>query len=332
MKDINKTFQEQFLEASSDIHLATRFWNRHNPKPFDLLNNFQYYQLRERLFALLQECRKIDSAAFDRIHKGHPYYFIGIASYLLDDFQTAIYFFDAAVTEDMNSGAHPITDPRPSTRFLMLEGAEIRQGAKVITELTEAKIDRILTHYNTQITKHASIPQLTKDALRIDFIVPCLTNVSNPGLRTLVTALITYCIEWDFRNQHFDYGVKSGTSEPFFSHLFRGCLLFESLLLHNRMHRPTGKNLGAILNESIIRQELNTRPIIGKGGDILHDVFVELNTYNNTIDEAIKITYMTRNTLGHNLGWDTCITQEQYQNLYLITASSCLHVIACLWK
>jgi len=173
---------------------------------------------------------------------------------------------------------------------------------------------------------------LTKDLLRTEFIVPCLTNTSNSGLRTLVTAFITFCIEWDFRNEHFEYGVKSGTSEPFFSHLFRGCLLFESLLIHNRMFQPIGKNLGAILNEPRIRQELNITPIIGKGGDILDDVFAVLQTYNNTLEETIKITYMTRNTLGHNLGWDGSITQEQYRRLYLIIASSCLHVIACLWK
>ena len=98
------------------------------------------------------------------------------------------------------------------------------------------------------------------------------------------------------------------------------------------MFQPIGKNLGAILNEPRIRHELNITPIIGKGGDILDDVFAVLQTYNNTLEETIKITYMTRNTLGHNLGWDGSITQEQYRRLYLIIASSCLHVIACLWK
>src|SRR5258706_2748637 len=219
-------FKAQYLEAANNVDKVTRFWNTFNPDPIGLLNNRQFLHLRDRLFELLRACKGIDSAAFSKIHKGHPYYFIGITSYLLDDFQTAIYFFDAAVTEDLNAGAHPTANPKPSTRFLMLEGTEKGQGAKIITEITEAKIDRVLNYYQTQITKHTSIRQLTKDILRTEFIVPCLINTSNSGLRTLVTALITFCVEWDFRNQHFEYGVKSGTSEPFFSHLFRGCLLF----------------------------------------------------------------------------------------------------------
>ena len=65
--------------------------------------------------------------------------------------------------------------------------------------------------------------------LRDDFNSYILSNKDDPGLRTLLTTFITFVVEWDFRNEHFDYGVGKGTSEPFFLHL-----------AHYAPHRPIG--------------------------------------------------------------------------------------------
>ena len=89
--------------------------------------------------------------------------------------------------------------------------------------------------------------------------------------------------------------------------------------------------LGKILKEQKIVDVLKIDAIDG-GNFALKDIFEKLQCFDNSISEAIQISYMARNTLGHNLGWNTSINQNQYQELYLIIASSCLHVIACLWK
>ena len=225
-------FKDLYLEAANNKASATRFWNKYNndPRPAVLLNNHQYLELRNRLFDLLTACKRIDADAFIKIHKGHPYYFIGISSYLLDDYQTATYFFDAAVTEDLSSGSDPENNPSPSTRFLMLQGEPDDQAAKQITQFAQAQVESVLEHYDKHIKKDPSIPQLTLDHLRKNFICYSLRATDEPGLRSLVTVFITYCTEWDFRKDHFEYGVAKGTAEPFFLHLFRGCILFESLL------------------------------------------------------------------------------------------------------
>ena len=324
-------FKTRYLEAANNVESATGFWNTYNNDPIGLLRNRQFLLLRDRLFGLLRACKSIDAETFTKIHKGHPYYFIGIASYLLDDYQTAIYFFDAAVTEDINAGADPIDNPTPSTRFLMLEGEANYQAAKELTKFAQTKVERALEHYHSKITKNPGISNLTLDELRKDFICYALTAKDKPGLRTLVTSFITYCIEWDFRNEHFEYEVGTGTSEPFFLHLFKGCVLLESLLKHNRSITPENNMLGKILKEEKILDALKIEAIDG-GNFVLDDIFEKLQRFDNSISEAIQISYMARNTLGHSLGWNTNINQNQYQELYLIIASSCLHVIACLWK
>lgn len=330
---VDSSFLERYLDAANDYEKVTAFWNTYNPNPIDLLNSRQYWALRTRLFELLDSCKKLDIDAFNKIHKGHPYYFIGISSFLMDDYQTAVYFFDAAVTEDRNAGAEPKSSPTPSTKFLMLEGEIGGQTAKPLTAIAKAKVERALEYYQSNVSKTTDTPSLDLDKIRNNFIYYALTANEKPGLRTLATVFITYLIEWDFRKDHFEYGVKQGTSEPFFSHLFRGCLLFESLLKQKPGDSPKGTNLGNVLTEKEIRTSLKIG-LIRMGTFTLSDVYRELNEITSpvAIDQVIQITYMTRNTLGHNLGWESHISHEQYQKLYFVIAAACLHVIACLWK
>lgn len=329
---VDSSFLERYLDAANDYGKVTAFWNRYNPNSLDLLNSGQHWILRARLFELLDFCKKLNGEAFNKIHKGHPYYFIGISSFLMDDFQTAVYFFDAAVTEDINAGAEPKSNPRPSTKFLMLEGEMDGQAAKPLTALAKEKVKRALEYYQSNVRKASDTPSLDLEIIRNNFIYYALTANNKPGLRTLATVFITFLIEWDFRKDHFEYGVKQGTSEPFFSHLFRGCLLFESLLKHKPGASPNGINLGDILKDSKFQTSLRINPI-STGKFKLDEVYKKLNEYTDTvtIDQVIQITYMTRNTLGHNFGWDSNISHEQYQKLYFAIAAACLHVIACLW-
>jgi tetratricopeptide (TPR) repeat protein len=326
-------FKSQYLATANGSQSAIDFWNTYNENPHELIRNRQYLALRDRLFGLLRACKSIDVTAFTKIPKGHPYYFIGISSYLLDDFQTAIYFFDAAVTEDLKAGVEPKTNPSPATRFLMLDGESDKQAAKKLTQDAQVKVDRALKYYVNDLTKDASIRILNLNDLCNDFIYYALITTGKPGLRTLVTAFITFCIEWDFRNQHFDYGVGKGTSEPFFLHLFRGCVLFESLVKLNPTNKPTKNTLVPMLNDLCSVLKIDEIKGKGKGQAYeLRDLFDELQKYKKTISEAVKITAIARNTIGHDLGWNININQDQYRELYLIIAASCLHAIACLWK
>lgn len=334
--NLPENFKADYLAAANNISLVTDFWNKYNNNPLKWIKEGQYWLVRDYFFRLLMKCKTIDANAFMNIHKGHPFYFIGITSFLMEDFQTAVYFFDASMTEDFNAGADPKDKAKPSTRFLMMEGEIEGHAAQPLAAVAKAQVERALNEYLKLKLKSGRELKLGIEDVRNNFIYHSIIANKQPGLRTLATAFISYFIEWDFRNRHFEYGVQQGSSEPFFSHLFRGCVLFESLLKNNpSILIDANTRLNGMLNQKDIRAALNTSPIQGKGGGnvfILEDIFEELRKFTNMIDQAVKITYITRNALGHNLGWDSPINQEQYQKLYFIIATSCLHVIACLWK
>src|ERR1700747_652520 len=50
---------------------------------------------------LLSEIKRLAPSEYEQTPKGTPFYFLGIAAFLSDDFQTAIFLFDAAVSEDL---------------------------------------------------------------------------------------------------------------------------------------------------------------------------------------------------------------------------------------
>jgi len=325
--------KDEYKNAASDPELATKFWNKNNPVPRELLNLGLYHTLREHLFTLLRLCKDIDPVAYDIIHKGHPFFFIGISSFRLRDYQTAISFFDAALSEDLE-----IEDSkeRPTDLFFLLKGDNPKNAAQIDTKLVQLEVNRSINKYNELISQNNNIKKFDIDKLRDNFISYVLENYNDPGLRTLLTTFITFIAEWEFRDSNFELGIKKGTAEPLFMHLFRGCLLFESLLLRNPKHKPGHKK------EDLFNLIDNYRECMGlkKDWKLIHHkeefkplekLLIHMNEFRDTIDYSILISYWLRNNLGHNIGWKDTIDREAYNKLYLFVSSACLHVINCLW-
>lgn len=329
-------FKDRYHEASENVNLATSFWNTYNPNPIELLMGQKYHELRERMFRLLRTCKKIDQTAYDKIHKGHPYFFIGITSYRLGDYQTAISFFDAALSEELKIQDGEI---RQTQMFFLLMGEQLNNAARQETLYVQTKVERSIDHYNNVISKNQDIPQITIQDLRDIFINYILNKKDDPGLRTLLTAFLTFIVEWDSRNEHFDLGVREGTSEPLFQHLFRGCVLFESLLKRNPHPKPNHddqkKNLGKLITfyQDEIKVKLPGNFSSKKTGiSELGDLLTLLKNQTTSIENSVLISFWLRNILGHSLAWEDRIDQVSYHNLYFQVTTACLHVINTLWR
>lgn len=315
-----------FREAADNPEKATRFWQPLTNLPINWINSGNYSQARDTILLLLHKCKDLDSESFTKIHKGNPYYYLAIATYLMKDAQTATFLFDAAVSEDLRTGADAETNPRPSTRFLALDTENPEQAALQLTLDTRAKVERSITLYNSLPGRCSTIPDLTIPSLRKKFLYPALSS-KYMGWRTLATTFISFFIEWDFRNEFFDIQPKLGTSEPFYLHLFKGCVLFESLLKESPL-KPRGGDLGKVLGE--LHDELGISPHLKISGT-LKQIFKALVTADSKIETAIVFTGRVRNTTGHKLSWDEPINQSQYQRFFEMIASSCLHAINCLY-
>lgn len=312
--------------AAGDPSYANQFWERFGYKlNFDTHN---YSLAKQEIIYILHQCSDIDRDAYVKCHKGTPYYWLGTAAYLQNDYQTATFFFDAAVSEDLRIDAHPINNPTPAIYFLTLEGEQPLQAAQQLVQDAQEKVKRASDFYNGLVGKAPGISDLTVEEIRKKFLIPGLDQ-NKPGWRTLVSAFITYFIEWESRNEFYDIRPGGGTSEPFFLHLFKGCVLFESLLRINPKRTPKGHNLGGLLDN--LSTELGIAPHPNIGGITFPELIANLESSDNRIETAILNSGRVRNTVGHDLGWVAPMDKVEYQQLYLMIASSCLHVINCLY-
>ena len=333
-------FRRLYYQAADDPKVATIFWNTVGDKVLGFLERGEYYELNTLMKSLLYYCRNYDEGAFTRIHKGNPYYFIAITSYVLGDIEAAIYFFDAALSEDLRPEVipptHPITNPSPATRFLMLQGDSERQTGQSLTKNTESHVRRAIRKYNDAcVVQGPGERQINFDDFQQNFLAPSLLS-SGVGSRTLVTALITYCLEWDIRNSYHDLGVRHGTAEPFLLNLFKGCLLFESLL---RFATARGDDKSALFK--LIQ---NAQRSLGFGLNEFESLpkptaFADLVSYSvkgNYLPDrplltCIVLTYGLRNKLGHNLAINSPLDKMDYQSAHFTIFIACLHVINKFW-
>ena len=303
-------------------------------------NSFQYaHQLYAGNYSatlnsgidLLNRCRAIDLDAYQEIHKGSAFYWIGMAAFLIHDYQTAVFFFDAAVSEDLRRGHHPLDRPSPALHFIQVHGEVEEQAARPLVMDTQARIERVLDAYNALEDRPPGQVDMSIESVRNVFLTPAVSP-GNQHLRSLATALISFLLEWDYRNTYLDLRVEAGTAEPFFIHLFKGCLLFESLLKANPLDPPPEER--GTLNQ--VLQYLHERLGIPHDNPIgnadFPSIVADIENQPRDIPSSILVTGRVRNSVGHNLGWDIVMTNEQYQELFMRIALSIVHAIASLYQ
>lgn len=287
------------------------------------LNNQQFLQVHERTIPLLQKLKQLDPDAYARIHKGVPFYFTAISSFVLRNYAEAVYFFDAAVSEDLQNDPGERT---PAIMFLEIDGDPKNQAARQLSRIAEKKLQVFVDQYNLlPAAIPTSIPEIRRKFLSRAW-------GDRQEWRTLATSLISFLLEWEYLADLQSIRIADGTREPFFTHLFKGCVLFESLLKANPNVEVPESQLGKILHKNTgVRNRLGIHGNIDTAGPTFSDVLAGLPNAVNSIESDLEITARLRNTIGHNIGWTTPMTSDQYVQLVGKVMNTILHTISGLY-
>jgi hypothetical protein len=307
----------------------------------DFFGRFEYFDPQNPLVTLvrgeqlLSKCHNLDRGAYEELHKGTPFYWLTWAAYTVHDYETAAFYIDAAVSEDLRSvdraGDDRATASSPALLFFLVDNSSNAQALQQIVEVLRGKFDTAINDYSM---RPGAYP-LTFADVQSSLLRRAVLK-GKEHLRTLVTALISYLLEWDHRSDLLKLRTEQGTAEPFYIHLFKGCVLFESLLKANDENPPAPGNdmLGRLLTQ--LQPDLGfgaTHPIYQ---DITRSDFPTIvnnfKTDDDSLHTAVVRTAQIRNTTGHNLGWQVSLSVPEYNKLAAYVASSCLHAIACLYK
>jgi hypothetical protein len=279
--------------------------------------------------ALLEKCKEVAPNDYAKLHKGTPFYWPARAAFQVHDYETAAFYIDAAVSDDLRAaddrGKDRSTVSTPAILFFLIDESVPEQASMDLVKILRSRIESTIAQYNKRPGAHPK--RLTFSNIRDSFLRPATTKDSE-HLRTLVTAFTSFILEWEQRSRLVELRTEPGTAEPFFLHLFKGCVLFESLL---RAKDSKSRNkLDDVLSELHSKLGFTTPPKIGRSD--FQTIANALTTDNDSILSAIKQTGRIRNATGHNLGWAISLKGHQYNRLANAVASSSLHALACLYR
>ncbi|MCD4752079.1 MAG: hypothetical protein K8R40_03300 [Anaerolineaceae bacterium] len=315
-----------------------------NHLPVNVLRSYHRYpESVESGIKLMDEIHKIDSEFYEALHKGTPYYWIACSAFQSHDYDTATYFFNAAAEEDIRDGAqinmddkNVITGTSPALSFMMLDVNNKNQAAIKLTEEVHKSFITCIEKYNDL---QGCDSDLSLIKIQLDFILRSIKPKETEGSESqkslnwqpLVTSMIAFLLEWNYKASYINLYPETGNYFPFFSHLFKGCVLFESLLKMNPSIEFTQSSLGDILNgNDEVKEALGITSSLRPHSRGFDGLLADLSE-NFSIQEAMGKALKIRNTTGHNLAWNTEMSQDQYNQLAGMVFSSCLHVIAKLY-
>lgn len=278
----------------------------------------------------LKEIRDWDQTKYDYIHKGTPYYFAGVLAFDIEDFDRAVFYFDAALSEDIKNKPETNVFHWTNSAAYGLYTLNDRYGNEIVdhpVSIIKTMLEESITKYNNDFSSNLSLSDLITK-----FIKP---NLKTSGYRVIIPSLYTFISEHDQRKTQVKIrSTEGGTQEPFIVHLFKGCLLYESLLKQifpQHLHQELGKLLNIVQTD--IGYCLTNKDLIGQTAQYSKDlkgvvtgVLPHLDGATST-DRSITVTYRVRNISCHNIVWQEQFTPEIYEILYNSILMSILDLI-----
>lgn len=314
--NIKEALKEYKGLDAGDLSACDDFFGRWCPgntldstdRPFERFSDY------ENLLVILNEC---DSDKYKRLHKGTPFYFMCWLAFDMKNYEKALFYLDAGISEDIKNQESVWRD-RPGSYILFLNIPD-RQVAKRVVEKLIKTLDNEIARFNS-INKSC----ITKESIVEKFVKNLIQN--NKGNRTIVTAFYTFLLE--FEDRHTDLLLRSeegGSIEPFLTHLFKGGLIFESIL-KNVYPKYAFKTLGNI--SSGIKDDTDFGFTVSTTAFSISEILAEINKQPNGIEIAFNTTAKIRNTTGHNLVWgDNFNDPENYKKLYEQQVNAILYLI-----
>lgn len=268
-----------------------------------------------KIYIELLKWLKIDlKDKYNKIHKGTPYFFIGWNSFLIKNYESAIFYLDAAITEDKINHGKETTLKSGAALFFMLD----------------SEYDPPFEKYNSSKLEDIIIPELTRfnnlgtNQLEIEDFKNFVQEIIFEKFTSIITTLYTFILEKESIIDMIHLkSIYGGTIEPMILHLFKGALIFETLLkkyhfkdLSLKYGPKNVNNIGGILQKSEITSFYNF-VFTNCSEASIKNIFKYIKDHDDdSIETAFHSTCRVRNTTSHKLNWDEDFSVENYEIVF----------------
>jgi len=262
---------------------------------------------------VLSQIKRVAPQRYAVMHKGTPFYMMGWLAYEMKDYESGVFYMDAALSEDIhNAGLQWMTLPAAS--FLFLDVTNLSASAHEITLQVRNEVVLQLERFS-----QASGQPLDANTLVNQFFKP---HAMDSAYRSILTSILTFLLEGkDLRLNLELRSSYGGTLEPFLTHLFKGGLIFESLLKrkYGTNERYTlGSYLTSAKTDLQLSRQIYKRKNLYQNPYQFEEMPSLLQKWQNEDfqERTIATAYAVRNTAGHDLAWQVIFTDELYLRLF----------------
>lgn len=294
----------------------------------DLTNINRPYERFHAYELLLEILSSHNRIRYEHIHKGTPFYFMGWTAFQTENYEKGIYYFDQAIAEDIRkSESADITVIRnnPAVKSLLLDPQNL-PGIVVALELRR-EMDDAFSRFN-----QGSGLAMDANSFVSGFVIGS-GNYLDSTFRTIVTSIYSFILEYHTLVTSLQLrSIGGGSLEPFFLHLFKGCLLLESIL---KLRCPRNiTTLYPAISHLNSRLQLNMSDLRGGTLDeVVQHVKTLRGRRENFQNLSFAAAYGVRNTTGHNLMWSDIFGNNSatYQNFFSLIMNAILWAVYKLW-
>lgn len=260
---------------------------------------------------LLDQIKRVAPERYSIMHKGTPFYLMGWLAYEMRNYEKGVFYMDAALSEDVHNDSIGWVC-LPAAAFIFLNDKHPNAAANEITTQARREVQSHLMRFSSESGLGLDI-----DVLVNKFFKPYAKDLAH---RSIITSLLTFLKEG---KDHLQLQMRlrshhGGSLEPFLTHLFKGGLIFESLLKRKYGAAVSRKILGKYLEVAQSDLALSNKIYRNKNEYDFQEIPTLLQNWEreNFQERTIAIAYAVRNTTGHDLGWQDIFTEDIYNKLF----------------
>lgn len=271
---------------------------------------------------LLQHLKNQDKSEilYKKIHKGTPFFWIGFYSFIDGNYNQAIFYLDAALAEDKLNHPPNVWPNSGAAMFFLLKSDKYQDDLSPENYEIPKLWDLFLNDLNRFNTINKS--KWTIDDFRDKFVYKIIDRNNT----AMITTLYSFVLEKDDIVEMINLrGINGGTTEPMLIHLFKGALIFETLLKYVHPKCKDIKGLGNILQKlapNYVQIFPKCEPI-----ETFEKIIQFIKTNESPKETAFCITYKIRNKSAHDLNWKNEFTIKNYQNIYQEIINAIFYVL-----
>ena len=282
---------------------------------------YERFVCYEKLLKFLQT---EDGEKFLQMHKGTPYYFLSWLSFDISNYERANYYMSLALSEDQkNFPKNWFTTP--GTNALLLNIEQSGPLSRVVREL-KVKLQNEIVRFNLDTKSSLAIDNVVKNLL-----VDLAAKKNSKNTSSILTTLYTFIYESDDMRQMIKLGNSSGSLEALLSHLFKGGLIFESLLKHLYLDQKAKPNkryttLSDILKMKQVKRDFKIKGRMNISAESEEELLGTDN--NNSLKFSFETTGKIRNFTGHDLSREYKLNNvDSYDQLFKHIVNSIFFII-----